>query len=170
MLQVGNTPLLKIKELCTLFNLPNLFIKDESKNPFGTVKDRRTSFIVKNAVESNVDKLVLITSGNAGYSLGNFCEGTNVRLVNVINKTTNSSIKKKLKECSIVVEKDLSQKISSEELINLAGEKPNEVVWDVCAGFLDAYESLFNEIMTVNPSIIILSVGSGNTFVSLYNS
>lgn len=170
MLKSGNTPLIKISELCRKFNLPNLFIKDESKNPFGTIKDRRTLFISKKAVEANVDKLVLITSGNDGYSLGKFCEGTKVNVVNVIDKTTKQSIKDNLRKCSIVVEKDLSIKISSKELINIARKKPNEIVWDVCTGFFDAHESLFNEIMEVHPSIIILPVGSGNTFVSLYNS
>jgi len=170
MLVVGNTHLIKIKKLCALFNLPNLFIKDESENPFGTIKDRRTSFIVEKAVESNVDKLVLITSGNDGYSLGKFCEGTKVKLVNVIDKTTNNAIKQKLRECSQVIAKDLSHKISSEELINIAKESPKEIVWDVCTGFFEAHESLFSEIMGVNPSVIVLPVGSGNTFVSLYNS
>ncbi|MBI4141002.1 pyridoxal-phosphate dependent enzyme, partial [Candidatus Woesearchaeota archaeon] len=130
MIKLENTPLIKIKELCTLFNLQNLFIKDEGRNPFGTIKDHRASFIVKKAVESNVDKLVLITSGNDGYSLGKFCEETNVKLVNVVDINTKQLIKDVLKTCSIVIEKDLSQKISSQELINIARENPKETVWD----------------------------------------
>ena len=129
MLAACNTPLIKIKELCALFNLPNLFIKDESKNHFGTIKDRRTSFIAKKASEMNVDKLVLITSGNDGYSLGKFCEETKVKLVNVIDVRTKQSIKDKLKSCSKVIEKDLSHKISSEELINIAKESPKEILF-----------------------------------------
>lgn len=59
----GNTPLLKIPILCKKFNLPNLWIKDESKNPFGTFKDRRSGLIIKMAIDEHVDKLVLITGG-----------------------------------------------------------------------------------------------------------
>jgi threonine synthase len=43
----GNTPLIKIEKLCKKFGLPNLFIKDESKNPFGTFKDRRSEYIIQ---------------------------------------------------------------------------------------------------------------------------
>lgn len=32
----GKTPLIKINEFCEKFNLVNLLVKDESKNPFGT--------------------------------------------------------------------------------------------------------------------------------------
>jgi threonine synthase len=65
----GNTPLLKNRELCNRFKLNNLLVKDESKNPFGTFKDRRSELIIKKTIEEHVNKLVLITSGNAGYSL-----------------------------------------------------------------------------------------------------
>ncbi|HLD39182.1 MAG TPA: hypothetical protein VJB05_02620 [archaeon] len=40
-----------------------------SKNPFGTLKDRRSEMIVKRAMEKGIGRLCLITSGNAGYSL-----------------------------------------------------------------------------------------------------
>ena len=45
----GKTPLVKVNEFCRKFNLPNLLVKDESKNPFGTWKDRRSEMIVKKA-------------------------------------------------------------------------------------------------------------------------
>jgi len=82
----GNTPLIKIEKLCKRFGLDNLFIKDESKNPFGTFKDRRSEFIIQRGVREHVDKFVIITSGNAGYSLVKFAEGTGIKIVNFFDK------------------------------------------------------------------------------------
>ncbi|MEK6961499.1 MAG: pyridoxal-phosphate dependent enzyme [Nanoarchaeota archaeon] len=63
----GNTPLIKNNELTQKFGFA-ILIKDESKNPFGTWKDRRSQIIIKKAKDEKVDTLVLITSGNARLS------------------------------------------------------------------------------------------------------
>lgn len=81
----GNTPLVKTDELPQEFGFA-ILIKDESKNPFGTFKDRRSEIIIKKAEDEQVDTLVLITSGNAGYSLGRFSQGTKIRIVNIVDK------------------------------------------------------------------------------------
>ena len=44
----GNTPLIKNEELAQKFGC-TILIKDESKNPFGTWKDRRSEVIIKKA-------------------------------------------------------------------------------------------------------------------------
>ena len=41
----GNTPLFKDKELSKKFGF-SILIKDESENPFGTYKDRRSEIII----------------------------------------------------------------------------------------------------------------------------
>jgi len=84
--KAGNTPLIRCRELEILYSAPNLLVKDEGKNPFGTFKDRRSEFIIKRSMDEHVDKLVLITSGNAGYSLARFAEGTNIKVVCVVEE------------------------------------------------------------------------------------
>jgi threonine synthase len=169
----GNTPLIKIEKLCKKFGLPNLFIKDESKNPFGTFKDRRSEFIIKKGVEHGIDKFVIITSGNAGYSLGKFAEGTNIKIVNVIDKKLKNSIKNKLKEVSYkVIEIDLSKKIwAPEKIIAMARENEREVIWDatdVIHNWEKGYIKIIEEIKDKKPDFIVVPVGSGETFCGLY--
>jgi cysteine synthase len=168
-----NTPLIKIEKLCKKFGLPNLFIKDESKNPFGTFKDRRSEYIIQKGVEHRIDKFVIITSGNAGYSLGKFAEGTNIKIVNVIDKKLKNSIKNKLKEVSYkVIEIDLSKKIwAPEEIIAMARENEREVIWDatdVIHNWEKGYIKIIEEIKDKKPDFIVVPVGSGETFCGLY--
>jgi len=169
----GNTPLIKIEKLRKKFGFPNLFIKDESKNPFGTFKDRRSEFIIKKGVEHRIDKFVIITSGNAGYSLGKFAEGTNIKIVNVIDKNLKNSIKNKLKEVSYkVIEIDLSKKIwAPEKIIAMARENEREVIWDatdVIHNWEKGYIKIIEEIKDKKPDFIVVPVGSGETFCGLY--
>lgn len=166
----GNTPLTKNKELCERFKVNNLFIKDESKNPFGTFKDRRSELIIKKAIEEQVDKLVLITSGNAGYSLLKFSEGSDIKVFCVVDKKLKESIKDKLNGHNKIIEIDLSSKIlKPEEVISLARESDEEVIWDVTNGFHEAYEKIIQEIRHIEPDLIILPMGSGEAFVGCFN-
>ncbi|MEW6610519.1 MAG: PLP-dependent lyase/thiolase [Patescibacteria group bacterium] len=167
----GNIPLIKEKYFCKKFGLPNLFIKDESKNPFGTYKDRRSEAIVKKALDEHIDKLALITSGNAGVSLAKFANGSNLKVVCIVDKKLPATIYKKLVAVSYkVIQVDLSSRIlKPEEVISLARETNEEVIWDVTNGWHEAYEDIIKEIKDGRPNFLITQVGSGEAFVGLFN-
>jgi cysteine synthase/SAM-dependent methyltransferase len=166
--KADGTPLVRYKELGTLFNIPNLLVKDESKNPFGTFKDRRSELVIDRA-KDYVDKLVLITSGNAGYSLARFAEGTNIKVVCVVDKISHTTRNKLEKFSYKVIDLDLSKKIfGPEEVIAMARESDEEVIWDVTNGFHQAFQSIVREIKTERPDWLIVPLGSGETFVGLY--
>lgn len=165
-----NTPLIRIEALSKKLYLHDLFVKDESKNPFGTYKDRRSEMIVNKATDEYVDKLCLITSGNSGFSLAQLAKGTKIKIVCIVDLDLNQSIKNKLKEaCYKVIEVDLSKKIlKPEEVIALARENDEEVIWDVTNGYQNAYESIIKEIKHIQPNYLICPVGSGEAFVGFY--
>lgn len=167
----GNTPLVKIKSLCKRFGLDNLLIKDESKNPFGTFKDRVSEFIIKEALDEHIDKLALITAGNAGYGLSKFAEGTNIKVVCLIDKNLKRAIRLKLKRVAYkLIKVDLSKKIlKPEQVISLARENDKEVIWDVTNRFHQAYEGIIQEIKKEKPDYLIIPIGSGGGFVGLYS-
>jgi threonine dehydratase len=169
-INVGNTPLVKDKNLCEKFGLSNLLIKDESKNPYGTWKDRRSEIIFQKVKDEQFDKLVLITSGNAGDSLARFFQNLNIKIVCIVDKDLKKSIKDKLKQYSKIIEVDLLDKIlKTEEVISLARENDKELILDVTNGFQDGYEKLIEEVKQENPNFIIFPVGSGEAFVGLYD-
>ena len=167
----GKTPLVKIDEFCGKFNLPNLLVKDESKNPFGTWKDRRSEMIVKKAKHEFVDKLCLITSGNAGFSLAKFANKSHIKIVSIVDINLPLSIKQALKEIyTKIIEVNLSEKIlTPEEMIALARENNKEVIWDATNGFHEAYETIIKEIKSESPDYLVCPVGSGEGFVGLFN-
>ena len=169
----GNTPLIKIERLCKRLGLVNLFIKDESKNPFGTFKDRRSEYIIKSGINEHINKFVIITSGNAVYSLAKFAEGTNIKIINFVDRKIKKSIKNELKGVSYkVIEIDLSKKIwTPEEMMAIARENDTEVVWDAIDGIYDyqkGYIKIIEEIKNKKPNFIIVPVGSGEAFCGLY--
>lgn len=150
--------------------MPNLLVKDESKNPFGTIKDRKSEEIIKKAIISGVDKLVLITSGNFGYSLSRFSEGSNIKVTCVVDNNIDKKIELKLRKySSSLIKIDLSRRIlKSEELISLARENEQEVIWDVTNGFSEVYKNIILEIKKEKPDYIICPIGSGEIFRGLY--
>src|SRR3989344_9186968 len=93
-------------------NLLNTYIFDESINKFGTIKDRKNEKVLKDAIRLHVDKLVLITSGNNGYSLSCLAKNTNIKVVCVVNRQLDDKTKDLLKSVSYqVIELNLEQKI-----------------------------------------------------------
>lgn len=149
---------------------PNLTIKDESNNSYGTYKDRRSKFIVEKAVRSGVSHLCLITSGNAGYSLAKYAILKGIHVTCIVHKDLKVHIKEKLLETGAsVIEIDLGHQIlKSEHIISLIQQDNKEIVWDVTNGFSQAYESIIDEMKDEPPDFIICPVGSGEAFVGLY--
>jgi threonine synthase len=115
-----------------------------------------------------------VTSGNAGYSLGKFAKGTNIKIVNFVDKKLKKSIKDKLKKVSYkIIEIDLSKKVwTPEEIMTMARENDTEVIWDATNGFHGyhkGYIKIIEEIQKENsdPDFIVVPVGSGEAFCGL---
>jgi len=64
----GNTPLLKCKNLEKLLGLRNLYIKDESRNPTWSYKDRLCSVAISKGLEFGAKVATVATTGNHGGS------------------------------------------------------------------------------------------------------
>ncbi len=66
----GMTPILTPKHLRSKYELPNLFIKDESANPTGSFKARGLSAAVSKAKEAGAHTCIVPHSGQCGRSAG----------------------------------------------------------------------------------------------------
>ncbi|MEG1254526.1 threonine synthase [Clostridium sp.] len=71
-LQIGWTPLYKSNRLEKLFNIENVYVKDEGRNPTASFKDRATSVGVAKAIELKKDIMCAASTGNAASSLSGF--------------------------------------------------------------------------------------------------
>lgn len=64
----GNTPLVKAQRLSQQLGVEAIFLKDESKNPTGSFKDRPLSVSFSVAKELGCNKIVVASSGNGAAS------------------------------------------------------------------------------------------------------
>ncbi len=65
----GGTPLHKADRLAKTIGLSNLYLKDETRNPTNSYRDRAAALLTSNAVDQQVKTLVCATNGNMGASL-----------------------------------------------------------------------------------------------------
>jgi threonine synthase len=65
----GGTPVFKLPRLAETLGLQNLWIKDESRNPTASFKDRASAIVVTRAQEIGAQVVVTASTGNAGAAL-----------------------------------------------------------------------------------------------------
>lgn len=68
-LPVGDTPLLRASRLADDLGLRNLYIKDDGRNPSGSLKDRASAVAVARARETGRDVVATASTGNAAAAL-----------------------------------------------------------------------------------------------------
>jgi threonine dehydratase len=151
-----------------------VLVKDESFQWCGTHKDRRSRMIVEEAIRDKIDTLVIITAGNAGYSLARHAEETRLRIVAVMNESRPAFIKDALRGVGAeIIELDLQKKfLTSQELVRLAHKQTGERVRDVTNECSHAYGSIVDELKECipEPPAIVVPVGSGELFLGIHGA
>jgi threonine synthase len=66
---VGGTPVFQLSRLAGKLGLQNLWLKDESRNPTASFKDRASAIVVARAREIEAEVVVTASTGNAGAAL-----------------------------------------------------------------------------------------------------
>lgn len=172
MTRAGNTPCVRIPEWEQELGFQRFWVKDESHNPTGTFKDRRSERIMEDAKRENADKLVLISMGNAAYSLAHFAEGTGIDVCAVVDHNLTPYIRKRLKEvCAKVVEIDLHKGlVSHERLLEMARTSASEKILDVTNMYSHAYAEIVRELkedLPMQPHTIIMPFGAGEAMTGV---
>ena len=176
------TPLIKNDEVSSILGLSNMLIKDESYNPYGTHKDRRSEYIINVALENNVDKIVCLTAWNAGYSLSRYCGRAKIDYSSLIFPWVSNSRRESLEEWWDVVRVDwLRSKwiIRSRNFKQIIAEydkyekwKTWDNIWSVTNSFepisINAYKELFYEVKDENPDYIVVPCGSWDVIVWIW--
>jgi threonine synthase len=68
-IQVGGTPLLPVPSLRRELGMPRLWVKDDTRNPSGSTKDRASLLVVARAIEQGLDTIATASTGNAATAL-----------------------------------------------------------------------------------------------------
>ena len=172
--QIGNTPLVKLKQASELTNC-NIYGKAEYFNPGESIKDRAALFIIEDAIKNKKIQhggiVVEGTAGNTGIGLAIVTKAYGLSLKIVIPKTQSIEKKKILKDLGAeLIEVDAvpysnpnnyikqSKKISDE----LIGSNKNGVLW---ANQFDNIANTESHIKTTAKEIWTQTAGQVNGFV-----
>lgn len=174
---IGNTPLVKLNKIIKKYNLSfNLFAKVERFNPSGSIKDRASYFMIKDALNNhkiNSDTLIIEpTSGNTGIGLAMICAYLNLKCH--IYMPANSSIERvKMMEAYgakvILTEASLGMKGAIEAAFKEHQENKNSFVpsqFDNLANLKSHYYTTAKEILydlDNKIDVLIAGIGTGGT-------
>ncbi|MBI6911994.1 threonine synthase [Pseudomonas palleroniana] len=86
-LLVGNTPLYSRPELLGKGSRIKVFIKDESRQPTGSLKDRASALAVAHAMQSGARTIAVASTGNAASALAGMSASLGLRNVIYLPKT-----------------------------------------------------------------------------------
>lgn len=77
----GNTPLLDLRRLGPQIGLNSLLVKDESRNPTWSWKDRLAAAAVSKAAAEGADTVIVSTTGNHGAAVAAYAAAAGIRCV-----------------------------------------------------------------------------------------
>jgi len=80
-LAVGATPLLEVPRLRRALNMPRLWVKDDTRNPSGSTKDRASLLVVTKAREYGFTTVAAASTGNAATALAAVAAAAGIRAV-----------------------------------------------------------------------------------------
>lgn len=166
-----NTPTTRLLHWEEQLPAERVWVKNEQGNPTGTLKDRRSFHIMQRAKEEQVHKIVLISMGNAAYSLARYAEETGIEIHAVVDVSLTESIRAKLRQVCTVTEVDLhAELISSEELIEMVRTHQDEKILDGTNKYHDAYRAIVYELkrdLPSQPDTIFLPFGVGEVMTGI---
>lgn len=85
--QAGGTPVYALGRLAARLDLRNLWLKDESRNPSASFKDRASAVVVARALEIGAQPVVTASTGNAGAALAGMAAAAGLPAVILAPKT-----------------------------------------------------------------------------------
>lgn len=176
---VGNTPLMNYT-----YDGYQFFVKHESSNPFGSMKDRAATHIISSVLAQhiidNTTTIVESSSGNFGVALAAVCKRYGLHFICVIDSNTNPMIEKLLTVYGVEILKVVKSDAYGGYLINRL-KKVEEILsknencyWtNQYENPLNAesYHSLADEILSEvsNPDYVFVPVSSGGTITGISN-
>lgn len=169
-LQVGWTP---------LYPAPNeygikLFIKDEGRNPSGSLKDRATAVVLGSALETGIAHMAAASTGNAGASLACLSAGMGIPTTVFVPE---KAPKAKIAQLCIFGTRVFSVTGSYDDAYDLCMRASNVLGWyNRNTGYNPltregkktcAYE-ICEQLNWQPPDWVIVSVGNGNILSGLW--
>ncbi|MEW5865283.1 MAG: threonine synthase [Bacillota bacterium] len=171
----GGTELLQCDRLASELGLDGLFIKDETREPTGSFKDRPIAVATTKALEFGVDTVVTSSSGNAGAAVAAYAAKAGLRCVVVVPSTTSTGKLTQMVMCGAEV---ISVDGSSSDAFRFAQSAAKERGWlNISTTFLNPYPIEGNKTVAYEmaeqlgwrvPDWVIVPIGAGPLLVGIF--
>ncbi|VVC00262.1 Threonine synthase [uncultured archaeon] len=165
--EARKTPCYKIPELNKALGMENLFIKDETFNTHGTMKDRRSKALVKIAQKHNYRELFCVTAGNLGKSLAEHCSQSNLKCIAVAPSTIPKKLAASLqKKSELLLDEKFYEKNWDSRKVKEKFQSAMDCTGNNPASLL-GYKKIAHELLHINPEYIIVPLGTGELFCGI---
>ena len=176
--QVGYTPVYEPERLRTQLGLRRLFIKDESRNPSASFKDRASAIVVARALETNVQTIVAASTGNAGAAMACMAAAVGMPAVILAPRTAPPA---KVAQLLVYGARVILVDGSYDQAFDLSIEASHEFGWynrntgynpftvegKKTAGF-EIWEQVLRHLPSNERLNVFISVGDGNILSGVY--
>ncbi|PWB52339.1 MAG: threonine synthase [Anaerolineales bacterium] len=175
----GWTPVFQLPSLASKYNLKNLWVKDESRNPTASFKDRASAVVIARGKEINAEVIVTASTGNAGAALAGMAAAIDQKAVIFAPRTAPPA---KIAQLLIFGATVYLVDGTYDNAFDLTIEASNEFGW-YCrntgynpftaegkkTGALEIWEWLMHQALPITkPLVIFVSVGDGNIISGLH--
>lgn len=170
----GGTPLTDAPALARHFGLAGLSIKDETRNPTRSLKDRASAMVVASALQLGQDVLATASTGNAAQALAAATRCAGLRCVVFVPRTIAPLRVQRLEASGaevVVVDGDY------DEANRLCAEACAEWSWYARTTALNPYTTQGKKTVGLEiaeqcggraPDAVVVPVGDGNILVGLH--
>jgi threonine synthase len=168
----GGTPLHKAERLSKEVGLKNLYLKDETRNPTNSFRDRCAALMVSNALDYGFDSVICASNGNMGASVAAYCAKTGLTCHVVVPKMVDVG---KLAQM-MIYDANIEEHGDTVDESNLRAESlAKETGWyqatpDYNPLTVEAEKTISYEVVEQFgvPDCFVVSMGSGGTIYSLW--
>jgi threonine synthase len=168
----GGTPLYKAERLARQMGLTQLYLKDETRNPTYSFRDRGAALMVSNILDLNYTAAACASNGNMGASLAAYCAKYGINCHLVIPKLVDMGKLAQMLVYDAVIEEHGE---TVDESIKRAEKLTQETGWyqatpELNPLVIEAQKTIAFEVAEQNgvPDWFMISMGSGGTLYSVW--
>jgi threonine synthase len=168
----GGTPLQKAERLAESLHFKNLYLKDETRNPTNSFKDRSASLIISDAKSRGYDSVVCATNGNHGASISAYSARVDINCNLVVPSVVDMG---KLAQMMMYDAKIVQKGDNVEEAIAMARKLEAEMGWyqattELNPLAIEGLKTISYEIVEQEgvPDWVIVAMGSGATLHAIW--
>ncbi len=81
------TPLVRLEKFGKKYGFTEIYVKDESKNPTGSFKDKESFCAINKALEWNIKEIFVVSSGNAAVSTSAYAQKAGIKCFCLVPKS-----------------------------------------------------------------------------------